>query len=354
MMSMFRKMLLVAGCCVFCMIMLSCEHRPLEDPLNIRYLRVYLDEDIKNVTCGFYNENYDRPVYSRPRAMRVVLADPNTGMAVAQRYIQEQGSDEHGYYIHGHMNVAPGTYNMIVYSYGTAYTKIRDDNDYYAMTAYTGVESEYYHQYMPSMSQALEGEQIRQQPDHLFHQVIEGITVGNSTTVDTLRYEDGSYYRAHSMVKSYYIQLKVKGIEWATSAISVLNGMAGSSLLHRHNGLVESDETNVLFSLKLADRRRNADDGSSSAVLYTTFHTFGKLPDQQNMLAVSFEFMKRDGTSQVEEIDITDMFATPMVRDNQWILIEQELELHPPMDGSSGGMTPGVDDWDDIESGIIL
>ena len=340
--------------CTMAFSLMSCEHRPLETPVNARDVRVYIDEDIKNVTCGFYNEAYERPEYVRPRAMRVVAADPNTGKVVSERYIQEQGTDEHGYYIHGYINLPPGTYNMLVYSYGSAYTMISNPNDYYAMTAYTSAVSEYYYQYIPSMSQTKGPEGIRRQPDHLFHEVVEGITVCASPTLDTLRRADGSYFRAHSLVKSYYIQLKVKGIEWATSAISLLSGMAGSSLVYRHEGLVETDDINVLFSMRQASRYRNADDGSSNAVLYTTFHTFGKLPKQNNMLTVSFEFMKRDGTSQVEEIDITDMFSTPMVRDNQWILIEKEIELQPPINDTGGGMTPGVDDWDDIESGIIL
>ena len=340
--------------CAMALSLMSCEHRPLETPVNARYVRVYIDEDIKNVTCGFYNEAYERPEYIRPRAMRVVAADPNTGKVVSERYIQEQGTDEQGYYIHGYINLPPGTYNMLAYSYGCAYTMISNPYDYYAMTAYTSAVNEYYYQYIPSMSQTKGPEGIRQQPDHMFHEMVEGITVCASPTLDTLRCADGAYFRAHSLVKSYYIQLKVKGIEWATSAVSLLSGMAGSSLLHRHEGLVETDDINVLFSMKQATRHRNADDGSSNAVLYTTFHTFGKLPKQSNMLTVSFEFMKRDGTSQVEEIDVTDMFSTPMVRDNQWILIEKEIELQPPINGMGGGMTPGVDDWNDVEAGIIL
>lgn len=340
--------------CAIASLLMSCEHRPLDEPKNARYIRVYIDEEIKNVTCGFYNQAYERPEFTRPRAMRVVVANPNTGRIVSERYIQEQGTDEHGYYIHGYINIPPGTYNILLYSHGCAYTMISNLYDYYTMSAYTSPVSEYYNQYMPSMSQTKGPEGIRQQPDHIFHEVVEGITTQVSPVVDTLRRADGTYFRAHSLVKSYYIQLKVKGIEYATSAISVLNGMAGSSLLHKHDGMVETDKTNVLFSMKQATRKRNSDDGSSSAVLYTTFHTFGKLPEETNMLAVSFEFMKRDGTSQVEEIDITDMFATPMVRDNQWILLEKEIELRPPSNGSGGGMTPGVNDWDDIEAGIML
>ena len=45
--------------CAIALSLMSCEHRPLETPLNARYVRVYIDEDIKNVTCGFYNEAYE-------------------------------------------------------------------------------------------------------------------------------------------------------------------------------------------------------------------------------------------------------------------------------------------------------
>ena len=34
----------------------SCERRPMVELSNTHYVRVYVSEDIKNVTTGFYNE----------------------------------------------------------------------------------------------------------------------------------------------------------------------------------------------------------------------------------------------------------------------------------------------------------
>lgn len=336
-------------------LLVSCEHRMLETPENARYIRVYLDEEIKNVTVGFYNEAYERPDYTRPRTLRVVLADPESGNLVSERYLQNQGTDSDGYYLDGYINAPPGTYNILLYDFGSPQTLIRNDQNYYAMQAYTNPVSEFYMQYLPTVRQSVNMQRIVQQPDHLFHDVAEQIVVHKSIGLDTLRTASGKHFRAHSMVKSYYIQIKVKGIEWATSAVSVLSGMAGSSLIHKHTGMVESDSVYVFFAMTPTERVRSAADGSTTATLYTTFSTFGKLPELPSRLTVTFEFMKRDGSSQTEEIDITAMFDTPLVRDQQWILIDHEIELSPPEgDPMGGGMTPGVDDWKDIESEMYL
>lgn len=63
----------------------SCERRPLMELSNTHYVRVYVDETIKNVTTGFYNEDYVKPLYKSPDIMRIMLADPQTGQIRAER-----------------------------------------------------------------------------------------------------------------------------------------------------------------------------------------------------------------------------------------------------------------------------
>ncbi|MBR6601824.1 MAG: DUF5119 domain-containing protein [Bacteroidaceae bacterium] len=333
----------------------SCEHRPLQDFVNAHYIRVYVDENIRNVTFGFYNEQYDRPEHERPRVIRVVLADPVSGTIISERYLQNQGVDSMGYYLDGYIGAPAGRYNMLLYNFGSPRTLIGNEQNYFAMQGYTEQVSDYYLQYLPAVRQTIDERQIVQQPDHLFHAVQEDIIINKNEIVDTLLDDNGSYFKAHSMVKSYYIQIKVKGIEWAISAVSLLSGMAGSSLIHQHEGMIESDSVHVLLTLTPTERKRSGPDGNTTATLYTTFNTFGKLPDIPSHLTITFEFTKRDGSSQIEEIDITDMFDTPLVRDQQWILLDHEIELTPP-EGSpiDGGLTPGVDEWTDIESEIII
>ena len=115
----------------------------------------------------------------------------------------------------------------------------------------------------------------------------------------------------------------------------------------------EEDPVDIFFDMDYTDVQRLKADETNTAVLYTTFNTFGKLPKEQNVIKLNFEFMKSDGTSQVEMIDITSMFDTPIVKNERWILLEKEIEIIPPI-GGGGGMTPGVDIWEDIWTDIQL
>lgn len=339
-------------CILFLPVMTGCEHRPLVEMNHGRYIRVYIDEQIKNVTYGFYDESKEKPEYTRPSVLRVVFADTDTGELVAERYLQNNGSDELGYYIDGHIALAEGRYNMLVYSFGSAVTLIRNERNYYQMQAYTSPISERYYSYMPQTRQELDEAQIVYEPEHLFHAVAEPMEVGITAQTDTLRTAGGEWFKAHSMVLSYYLQVRVKGVEWVTSAVSLLSGMAGSSVLHGHHQMVETDPVHLFFGMSRTDIKRSG--GSSTAMLYTTFNTFGKLPEQASVYTLNFEFMKKDGSSQVEKIEITPLFDTPEVRDNQWILLEHEIEITPPEGATAGGMTPGVDEWEDVETNVEL
>ena len=53
----------------------GCERRPLEEMSNTHYMRVYIDENIRNVTTGLYDANYKRPKYTQPEVLRVILTD---------------------------------------------------------------------------------------------------------------------------------------------------------------------------------------------------------------------------------------------------------------------------------------
>ena len=72
-----------------CVILLaaSCEKRPLLEVSNTHYIKVYVNEELLNVTTGFYNENYARPEYKSPTVLRVILTDPETGNVKAERYL---------------------------------------------------------------------------------------------------------------------------------------------------------------------------------------------------------------------------------------------------------------------------
>ena len=338
---------------LFIFLLSACEHRELVDSNTGHYLRIYVDEEIKNVTCGFYDESLEHPEYKRPYVMRVVLADPESGRIVSERYFQNRGEDERGYYIDGHISAEHGTYNLLVYSFGSAVTHIRDEQDYNNMQAYTNPISDYYLQYMPTSRQEVDEKNILCEPEHLFHAVGEPIVIPKSLKVDTLKTASGDWFEAHSVVKSYYLQVRIKGFQWVTSAVSMLSGMAGSTVLHNHDGMVKDNPVHLFFTMNYTGKEAMRDGSGTTATLYTTYSTFGKIPDMTSTLTLNFEFMKKGGSSQVEKLDITPEFEKPLARNQQWILLEHEIVITPP-EGAAGGMTPSVDMWGDVEADIQI
>lgn len=344
----------------FILLLASCEHRELSDPNFGHYLRIYVDEEIKNVTCGFYNESLKHPEYKRPYVMRVVLADPESGRVVSERFFQDHGEDERGYYIDGYIGAEAGTYNLLVYNFGSAETLIRNEQDYFRMEAYTKPVSDYYLQYLPTTRQEIDEKSIMNEPEHLFHEVGEPIVIQKTDKIDTLKTVSGDWFKAHSVVKSYYLQVRIKGIQWVTTAVSLLSGMAKATVLHKHDGMVIENPINLFFAMDYTDKQTVRDGSGDTAVLYTTFSTFGKVPDVVSNLLMNFEFIKTDGTSQVVKLDITDEFYTQLAKEKQWILLDYEIVITPPEKpddpegGGNGGLAPGVEKWEDIEAEVQM
>ena len=346
------KILQLLSLVTMAFLLLSCEHRPLHDPYNGHYVRVYIDEHIKNVTYGFYDESREKPVYKRPNVLRIMLTDPASDKVVYERYLQSSGEDERGYYIDGYIAASEGEYNLMIYNFDTERTKIRNEYSFFDIQAYTTPIAESYYQYFPMIQEEVDKKKVRYCPDHLFLATSEPVKINKSISVDTLYTAAGDYLTAKSVAKSYYLQVRIKGFEYVNTAVSLLSGMAGTTTLSTRE-MDDLDAVNIFFDMDYAEVGRTKDQSTKTAVLYATFNTFGKLPNEQNVYTMNFEFTRTDGSSQVETIDITSMFDEPLVRDEQWILIEKEIEI-TPIAGGNGGLRPGVDEWDDIWFDIDL
>jgi len=338
----------------------GCEHRPLELmelPENT-FVRVYIDEHIRNVSYGFYDETKKKPEYYSPQMLRVVFCDEASGRVVTERYLHDSGKDERGYYIQGLLNVPDGRYNMMAYNFDTQYTKIRNQNDYSTMTAYTKpLTSEEANRIFGSRGE-LDDDIICKQPDHLFVAKVEGVEVSSDSYTghpDTIMTEQNTHPVAQTIVKTYYLQISVVGVEYVRSAVALLSGMSGSKTMY-DGKMVENDVTSVYFGLNNGlERNRATGEQTLATVAYATFNTFGKLPAEENDLEITFEFNVIDNTIQTETLRITDMFDTPEVRDKQWIIIDKVIKIDPPNgEDTGGGMTPGVSDWDEIEGTITI
>ena len=347
-----RHFLYACMACLCSAVLASCEHRILTDPTDVHYVRVYLDEEIKNVNCGFYNESYEHPNFFRPANMRAALADAQTGEILYEGLLRNQGNDEKGNYLDGYLSAPAGDYHILMYQLGSPVTLIRHHDSYFDMAAYTNPVNDRAMTYLPQIGNAIDREKIMGEPEHILASRCESIHISHSSGVDTLRTSSGEYFTAHTIAKSYYLQLKIIGVEWVRAAGAVLSGMAGSSMLCKENGMVEDDPVHLFFSMTYADKKKRAGEEASIATLYTTFTTFGKIPDISSELTLNFEFTKNDGTTQTATFDITEAFKTPLAVEKQWILLDEVVTITKPE--NTGGMNPGIEGWKDENADLPM
>lgn len=341
------------------LVMWGCERRPLVDISNTHYVRVYLDENLRNVTFGHHENAVDKPQYSSPDVIRVALTDPESGRLVTERYLRDRKQDNDGrYYYEGYIITEPGYYNMIAYNFDTEVTQIRSTGHYFDMSAYTNEIASHLRSKIASRADGDPDEKIVYDPDHLFVACCEGVHVPYVDHIDTLKNSAGKpYFEGSSVVKSYYLQIKVKGLQYVSSAVSLLTGMAGSVTMHDRD-LREEDPVTLYFELQRSDEalKRGTDD---EVTVYATFNTFGKIPDEENKLDVTFDFLTTYGSAVSETIDISDYFTDPDVNphiDRQWILIDKVIEVPEPPEkpDNGGGFNPDVGEWNDENVDIII
>lgn len=340
----------------FMLLFTACEHRELVDLTDRHYIRIYLDEHIRNVSFGFYDETQKKTEYKTPGVMRVTLSAPTTGKVMSENYLYEKGIDEKGLYIHGYVQAAPGTYNVLAYNFDTESTHVKHQNDYGRMEVYTNPVSEEVRNRLQSVRSVEESraEEVLYEPDHFFVTTIDEVNLETETGSDTIwAGKTKEYPVAETVVKTYYMQVNVKGVEYVRSASALITGMAGSVTLH-NRAMVTNNPSTIYFNLQNG-RASSKGAEEMTTIGYGTFNTFGKLPDVEGYIEITFEFHTTDNRVQTEVIRVTDMFETEQVKEKQWIIIDKVIEIIPPVGGETGGgMTPGVDQWEQIEGNITI
>ncbi len=352
-----RKLIgMVRTCVIVAMaeVFVACDFRPLVEPGNTHYVRVYIDEHILNTTEGFYDPEHVNPVYKRPEIMRVTLGDKATGRVVAERYLRNQGDDARGHYYDGYIICDPGEWSLLAWNFDTESTQVNDPTDQHLTKAYTNRIASYL---LASISSRLDktktdgssaSEKIVYEPDHLFVASDSDVSIPFSTEIDTLRTPDGDYFTASTIVEAWYIQVNVKGLEYVSSTLGLITGLAGSKTLFEAR-LGSDDPVTDYFEMTSGE----VSDGSDTGVIYATFNTFGKIPDIKSGLEVTFDFQTNYGKAFSATIDITEEFLKENAAKHRWIILDKTIEI-PKGESGGGGFSPGVNDWNDINTDLII
>ncbi len=324
----------------------GCTRRPLVDPELTHYVRVYIDEELKNITTGFYNPDHSHPAYRTPEIMRVLLYDAS-GRLAAERYLRNVCRDERGTYYDGYIVAAPGDYTLVAYNFNTESAIVAEEATLDGIVAYTNEIAMHLRSRLSGRNNDSH-ERIVYDADQLF--VARGaVSVGYSETVDELRAADGEWFVARSIVDAYYLQIRIRNIRYVSSTVALLSGMAGSARLG-DKGTDGAEAVTIYFEML----RSNLVEKDDTAIVYSTFGTFGKLPDKENKLELSFDVLTTYGTKVTADIDITEKFGEPDAVDHRWLIIDGAIEIPEPPQSSGGGFTPGVSDWGDIHTDIVI
>ncbi len=340
-----REVALLVSCLSLALLLPSCQWRPLIDvgPKEVTVRVTVNTHAIPNITTGIYNDRLPLPEV-RPEVMHVLFFEGESDRLVTEAYISQQETDEQGNPVFkGTVMLDPDHYKLMIYNFGTETTHIDDYNAWSDATAYTLPASDRIAgAYYSATSRVEEKEPVVYDPDHLFLHVDANEVIPVHETTHVIHAE------ATTVIDTYYLQVKVNGLEHVSSANAFLSGMASGNVLSERRRITDPTQT-VYFPLLKSDDK-------GVPVLCNVFNTFGHVPGGTNHLEITFDFVTVDGRAVRNTFDITDLFYTPEAIEKHWLLLEEVITVEPPKqpEGGGGGMAPSVSEWDDENHEIEL
>ena len=349
--NIFRLMGCVAA---LLLTLVACERRPLQEASEFVQIKVKVNvQTVANVMVDVYNENIPIPDVNTDM-MRVLVYDPTSQKLLTQSFISGKTFDEEGNQVlSGTLNIAYGNYDFLVYNFDTPITQVSGEANEKDILAYTG-EIPPAQKYRYSGMTKAEGDpeslmelDMRYEPDHLLVAREHNLRVSPHESVIVIETE------AHTVVDSYYLQIHVEGMQYASSAMAVISGLSPSN----HIGL---DERTVDPSVAVAfDLNKSTDPrlpGENKDVLCAIFNTFGKIPEVTSDLYVTFNVIDVAGNLQQFTTSLDRVFKSENAILHHWLLIDETWVIEDPLpdEPKNGGFQPTVDDWEEEHGEIVL
>ena len=254
-----------------------------------------------------------------PTVMVVQFYDTLTGALRETEYVGPYG---------GRLQVAPGTYNMVVYSFDTEWTWVRGENNVSSLEAYTSditaMKSHILSYVIRNGKDDAPGP-IIYTPDHLL--VAQQVVHIPAPTLEqpVVIIKD----TASTVIETYGFEVtNINGIEYIASVDAFVTNQARSTFFGR--GEKNTEPATVYFPLEANLKEKK---------LKTTFNTFGKLPGESySYLHIVVTDM--EGKIYTVTSDITEQFNNT----DRIIEIDEPIEIPKP---EGGGIAPTVEPWDE-------
>lgn len=333
----------------------GCHRRPLLEMQEKVRIRITIDiKAVPNVTTGIYNEKIPVPDLTTDM-MRVLLYDSENKNLLTQSFISNKEYDEEGNQVfNGELSINYGTYDLLVYNFDTPTTQVTSENNEMNILAYTPeISSSMRSRILGGAKADDEGTPlddlgtILYEPDHLM--------VAHENSLDIAPHDSVVVIKttASTIIDTYYLQIHVVGMQYASSATAVISGLSPSN----HFGIpLRTDDPTASEAFDLYKSTDDNIAGENKDVLCAVFNTFGKIPDVSSNLFVTFNVVDVAGNLQTYTASLDTVFKTEDAIERHWLLITDTFIITPPVidGGGSGGFQPKVDEWEEEEGTITL
>jgi hypothetical protein len=145
----------------------------------------------------------------------------------------------------------------------------------------------------------------------------------------------------HTVVESWIIEVRtITGVKNIGTMAGVVTSLSESNKIGND---IRSDEfVSVYFDNQVIDE---------NGLLTAKFNTFGRHGGITEPQILSLVFTDVAGKGHVYNVDVS---AQMVDNPEQIIRIETEIDIPEPMTSGSGGFVPKVDEWDEINTDIII
>lgn len=323
-----RYMLLVLLSSV--LMLAGCSRRDILDDYPVSGVEISLD--------------WDGVTDKLPEGVRVIFYPKDGEGKKVDRYLSVRG---------GEMKVPPGRYSVVAYNYNTEYVRIRGEESYETIEAYTG----------HCNGLGIAGtEEMVWSPDSLYVLNIDELQIKKSEEVLHLD------WKLESVVKKYSFAVEVKGLEYVVSILGCVNGLSDCYCIGKGCGMCNSKP--IYFEARKEGGKvigyftafKQKKDASTRMLKVTGGSTRVK-----GNVELMLSFVRTDNTVQKKTIDVTEIIGMledagtgedgkqeppPEIELPPDDKIEVEKPVTPPNPDGGGGMDGNVDGWgpeDEVE-----
>ena len=304
---------------LLCIFVSSCKRRPLTTADYMVIVNIEIEKDIVNHT-----------VEKDPSLMRCIFYDSETGGFVTQAFLPPTG---------GQVSLIPSReYDVLVYNFDTESTWLEDENWFHKIYASTSLIPDSFRTKLRSRATKGEEELIVYDPDHLFVGRLNDVFIP-ARSVDAPPVILN--VNCETVVESWLLEVKtITGVKNIGSMAAVITSLSGSNRIGPNER--STNFVSVYFDNQVIDE---------NGLLTAKFNTFGWNKDIKEKQILSLVFTDVAGKGHVFNVDVSDQFPN---NKEQIIRIELDIDIPEPMTSGDGGFVPKVDDWDEINTDIII